>query len=59
VKPGGTIDRLDVKDGIYRVIDYKTGKIGSLNLKSAEELPGLLSGQEAVNRREAGQVYSS
>jgi ATP-dependent helicase/nuclease subunit B len=57
VKLGGTIDRLDVKDGIYRVIDYKTGKIGSLNLKSAEELPGLLSGQEAVNRREAFQLF--
>jgi len=57
VKLGGTIDRLDVKDGIYRVIDYKTGKIGSLNLKSAEELPELLSGQEAVNRREAFQLF--
>jgi len=57
VKLGGTIDRLDVKDGIYRVIDYKTGKIGSLILKSAEELPGLLSGQEAVNRREVFQLF--
>ncbi|MGD2091017.1 MAG: PD-(D/E)XK nuclease family protein [Candidatus Aminicenantes bacterium] len=53
----GTIDRLDVQDGIYRVIDYKTGKIGSLNLKSAEEFSEKLSGQEAVNRREAFQLF--
>ncbi|UCH93066.1 MAG: PD-(D/E)XK nuclease family protein, partial [Candidatus Aminicenantes bacterium] len=57
VKLEGTIDRLDVQDGIYRVIDYKTGKTGSLNLKSAEELPGLLSGQEAVNRKEVFQLF--
>jgi RecB family exonuclease len=57
VKLEGTIDRLDVKDGIYRVIDYKTGKIGSLNLKSAEEFSDRLSGQEAVNRREAFQLF--
>jgi len=25
VKLGGTVDRLDVKDGVFRVIDYKTG----------------------------------
>jgi len=57
VKLEGTIDRLDVKDGIYRVIDYKTGKIGSLDLKTLEEFPGKLSGQEAVNRREAFQLF--
>lgn len=57
VKLEGTIDRLDVKDGIYRVIDYKTGKIGSLNLKSSEEFSDRLSGQEAINRREAFQLF--
>jgi hypothetical protein len=57
VKLEGTIDRLDVQDGIYRVIDYKTGKTGSLNLKSSEEFSDRLSGQEAVNRREAFQLF--
>jgi CRISPR/Cas system-associated exonuclease Cas4 (RecB family) len=57
VKLEGTIDRLDVQDGIYRVIDYKTGKTGSLNLKSSEDFSDRLSGQEAVNRREAFQLF--
>ncbi|MCP5102154.1 MAG: hypothetical protein GY950_02180 [bacterium] len=49
----GTVDRLDFKDDVYRVIDYKTGKINSLNLKSLEEL----SGAEAVNRKEVFQLF--
>jgi ATP-dependent helicase/nuclease subunit B len=57
VKLGGTVDRLDVKDGVFRVIDYKTGRIGSLNLKSAEEFSEQLSGQEAVNRKEVFQLF--
>ena len=57
VRLEGTIDRLDVKDEVYRVIDYKTGKIGSLNLKSEEEFAEQLSGQEAVNRKEVFQLF--
>lgn len=48
----GTIDRLDERDGVVRVIDYKTGKINSLKLKSLEEV----SGPEAVKRKEAFQL---
>jgi RecB family exonuclease len=57
VKLEGTVDRLDVQDNIYRIIDYKTGKVGSLNLKSQQEFTELLSGQEAVNHREAFQLF--
>ncbi len=53
VQLGGTIDRLDFKDNVYRLIDYKTGKVNPLNLKSLEEI----SGPEAVNRREAFQLF--
>ncbi len=56
VKLEGTVDRLDVKDNLYRVIDYKTGKIGSLNVKSEEDFVMQLSGQEAVNRKEVFQL---
>ncbi len=55
----GTIDRLDrLGDETLRIIDYKTGKIGSLKIdtgkgKTFEEL---LSGQEAVNKKEAFQL---
>ncbi len=53
VQLGGTIDRLDFKDNVYRIIDYKTGKVNPLNLKSLEEI----TGPEAVNRREAFQLF--
>lgn len=53
VRLEGTIDRLDFKDNVYRVIDYKTGKIDSLNFKSMEEL----SGPETVNRKEVFQLF--
>ncbi len=60
VRLEGTIDRFDVTvdnvdnvDNVYRIIDYKTGRIDSLNLKSVEEL----SGAEAVNRKEAFQLF--
>jgi CRISPR/Cas system-associated exonuclease Cas4 (RecB family) len=54
VRLEGTIDRLDVTgDNIYRIIDYKTGRIDSLNLKSMEQL----SGSEAVNRKEVFQLF--
>lgn len=36
IRAGGIIDRVDLKDGVTRIVDYKTGKIadtvGSLNL---------------------------
>ncbi|MEZ5106700.1 MAG: PD-(D/E)XK nuclease family protein [Draconibacterium sp.] len=35
---GGTIDRVDRKDGITRVLDYKTGFVKTLGFKSVEEL---------------------
>lgn len=35
---GGTIDRIDRKDGALRVMDYKTGTVKSFDLKSLEEL---------------------
>ncbi|HLP48822.1 MAG TPA: PD-(D/E)XK nuclease family protein, partial [Candidatus Kapabacteria bacterium] len=49
----GTIDRVDIKDDVHRVIDYKTGKINPLNLKSLEEL----SGPGVIDRREAFQLF--
>lgn len=53
VKLSGTVDRLDEKDGVYRIIDYKTGRIHSLNLGSLDELsrPGV------VDRREVFQLF--
>lgn len=54
VRLEGTIDRLDVTgDNVYRIIDYKTGRIDSLNLKS----PDQLSGTEAVDRKEVFQLF--
>jgi hypothetical protein len=35
---GGKIDRIDQKDGITRIIDYKTGKVDSLAFKNVEQL---------------------
>ncbi|MCK5220072.1 MAG: PD-(D/E)XK nuclease family protein, partial [Candidatus Aminicenantes bacterium] len=32
-KLNGAIDRIDIKEGITRVIDYKTGNVGKLNIK--------------------------
>jgi len=37
VRLGGAIDRLDIKDGILRVIDYKTGK-GNNRIKEIDDL---------------------
>lgn len=37
IRVGGNIDRIDFKDGIYRIIDYKTGKAENA-IKSIDEL---------------------
>ncbi len=44
IKPGitlrGTVDRMDVHNGTFRILDYKTGSVtaGELNLKNWEDL---------------------
>jgi len=54
----GTIDRLDQdKDGVFCIIDYKTGKINSLSLKSPEELVEKLKGDETIKRKEIFQLF--
>lgn len=53
VKLEGTIDRVDIKDDVHRIIDYKTGKVNPLNLNTVEEL----GGEGVVNRREAFQLF--
>ncbi|WP_340114092.1 PD-(D/E)XK nuclease family protein [Maribellus mangrovi] len=35
---GGKIDRLDEKDGVTRVLDYKTGNVSSLSFRLVDEL---------------------
>ncbi len=35
---GGKIDRIDKVNGVARIIDYKTGNVGSLAFKDVEEL---------------------
>lgn len=37
IKVGGIIDRIDLKDGIIRIVDYKTGKAGKLILPESVE----------------------
>jgi hypothetical protein len=34
----GFIDRIDMKDGILRIVDYKSGKVSPLNFNSMESL---------------------
>lgn len=41
----GTIDRIDILNGLLRIIDYKSGKVEAKDLK-LEEWPLLLSGKE-------------
>lgn len=38
IKIGGKIDRVDRVGNVTRIIDYKTGNVGSLSFKSVEEL---------------------
>ena len=50
----GHIDRVDItKENICRILDYKTGKVNPLNLKSVTEI----SGPQAVDRREVFQLF--
>ncbi len=35
IKLEGRIDRIDQKEGVQRVVDYKTGKISSLNIENS------------------------
>ena len=48
VRMGGTIDRIDISEGVYRVLDYKSGK-GELFFRSVE---ALFDG-ESIQRNEA------
>ena len=51
IKLRGFIDRLDFKDNMYRIIDYKTGEINSLHLNSIGELI-----EKADKKKEAFQL---
>lgn len=49
-KLNGTIDRIDTMDGIIRIIDYKTGNVGKLNIK------GDLQDTDFVKNKEVFQL---
>lgn len=54
----GVIDRLDhTEDGVYTVIDYKTGGIKSMDFKGEEDFGKKMTGQEAVNRKAMFQLF--
>ncbi|NJO69039.1 MAG: hypothetical protein HC830_06895 [Bacteroidetes bacterium] len=42
VKIGGYVDRIDLKDGIYRIIDYKTGEA----IPNFADIEGLFQGEK-------------
>lgn len=46
----GVIDRIDKKEGLIRIVDYKTGRIGNLGIKDFNEL------RENTNKKEAFQL---
>ncbi|MDA1120480.1 MAG: PD-(D/E)XK nuclease family protein [Bacteroidetes bacterium] len=48
----GIIDRIDLKDGIVRVIDYKTGK----DEKNGEDIPSLFDRDDKKRNKAAMQV---
>ncbi|MCP4215976.1 MAG: PD-(D/E)XK nuclease family protein, partial [bacterium] len=53
VKLGGTVDRMDkTEDNVFRIIDYKTGKVNSLKIDS----PDQLRGEEAIKHKEVFQL---
>ncbi len=53
VKIGGKIDRIDESAGIYRVLDYKTGK-GDMTFESIEDL---FEGENKDRNRAAFQTF--
>ncbi|ULQ55638.1 PD-(D/E)XK nuclease family protein [Flavihumibacter rivuli] len=56
IKIGGIIDRIDKKQGIYRIIDYKTGK----DKKDFKSVEGLFDPEERERNKAALQtiIYS-
>ena len=43
IKLKGTVDRIDQINGKYRILDYKTGKVDSSNLKTEQDWEGFTS----------------
>ncbi len=57
VKLKGFLDRLDTTpDGNYCIIDYKTGKTGSLKIENIDALIEILSGEKAIKQKEVFQL---
>lgn len=57
-KLDGVIDRVDMTaDGVYCIIDYKTGSVSGLNIGAKDDLSVILSGKEAVNRKAMFQLF--
>ena len=52
VKLKGVVDRWDEKDGTFRIIDYKTGEVKSLNIESFDEFRG----EKISSRRSSFQL---
>ena len=53
VKVGGKIDRIDISGGVYRVLDYKTGK-GEMKFESIEDL---FVGEQRNRNKAAFQTF--
>ncbi|HEX3008756.1 MAG TPA: PD-(D/E)XK nuclease family protein, partial [Bacteroidales bacterium] len=51
IKVGGYVDRIDYKDGIYRIIDYKTGEA----IPNFADIAGLFSGEKRKTKDAALQ----
>jgi hypothetical protein len=53
VRVGGKIDRIDISGGVYRVLDYKTGK-GEMKFDSIEDL---FIGEQRNRNKAAFQTF--
>jgi len=53
VRVGGKIDRIDLSGGVYRVLDYKTGK-GDMKFESIEDL---FAGEQRNRNKAAFQTF--
>jgi hypothetical protein len=53
VRVGGKIDRIDISGGVYRVLDYKTGK-GEMKFESIEDL---FLGEQRNRNKAAFQTF--